>query len=481
MMIYTIEEISVQSKEVLIVGAGISGLTMALLLSKIGFRVVVAEKREKKESLVEDERSINLTISTRGLKTLREIGIEENVLAKSCKLDARVVHLSESERSQHLYNNINEDSYFGSIRRSDLIEELLRRVSEENNIKVLFSMNLINIDLYLSKASFCSNGNKILCLNFDFIVGADGSYSEVRNYIISRSAANFKIKFFAWVYKKVNISIDDSIKMNLNNKALHIWPNKNSILFALPNLDNTFSCIYCLNLANRDHVDSMPNNNFIQQAKIDIPYLYEKYPSIKESIALSKSSNILSSCISKWFYKDKIILIGDACHSVFPFYGQGMNAALEDCLYLYNCLKESKDSVLQAFIKYEIQQKPNGNALVELSEKHFYSLQKSSKNVFYESRVTVDNLLNKLFFNKWYNEHSLVTDGRVGYKDIKKVFFRRAILRFLLGLFILDFMMTIFIILKRTSAKYNRNFIQMNQKIWDLRKKGNFNMKNNRN
>jgi len=38
--------------------------------------------------------------------------------------------------------------------------------------------------------------------------------------------------------------------------------------------------------------------------------------------------------VSPWNYKDKIVLLGDSAHAMVPFYGQGMNAAFEDCLFL---------------------------------------------------------------------------------------------------------------------------------------------------
>ena len=33
-----------------------------------------------------------------------------------------------------------------------------------------------------------------------------------------------------------------------------------------------------------------------------------------------------------WYYKDKVLLFGDAAHAIVPFFGQGMNCAFEDCV-----------------------------------------------------------------------------------------------------------------------------------------------------
>lgn len=41
--------------------------------------------------------------------------------------------------------------------------------------------------------------------------------------------------------------------------------------------------------------------------------------------------------VSPWTM-GRVVLIGDAAHAVVPFYGQGMNAAFEDGLLLYQVL-----------------------------------------------------------------------------------------------------------------------------------------------
>ena len=44
--------------------------------------------------------------------------------------------------------------------------------------------------------------------------------------------------------------------------------------------------------------------------------------------------------LSERYAQGRTYLIGDACHAVVPFLGQGMNAAFEDCTVLSECLKQ---------------------------------------------------------------------------------------------------------------------------------------------
>ena len=65
-------------KPVVIVGAGISGLTLSILFKTLNKKVVILEKRSVyRTNDAEDPRSFNLTVTERGMKSFREIGIEQ--------------------------------------------------------------------------------------------------------------------------------------------------------------------------------------------------------------------------------------------------------------------------------------------------------------------------------------------------------------------------------------------------------------------
>src|SRR5438045_6989028 len=68
-----------------------------------------------------------------------------------------------------------------------------------------------------------------------------------------------------------------------------------------------------------------------------------------------------------WVYRDRIALVGDAAHAVVPFYGQGMNAAFEDCVVLDECLQEFREDRTRAFTEYFRRRKVNADALADLA------------------------------------------------------------------------------------------------------------------
>ena len=67
------------SKKIAIVGSGLVGSLLAIYLSKRGHSVTVFDRRPDIRTIEFSGRSINLAMSDRGWKALRQVGIEDEV------------------------------------------------------------------------------------------------------------------------------------------------------------------------------------------------------------------------------------------------------------------------------------------------------------------------------------------------------------------------------------------------------------------
>ena len=75
-------------------------------------------------------------------------------------------------------------------------------------------------------------------------------------------------------------------------------------------------------------------------------------PTLLEDFKDNPTGSLVTIRCAPWFYQDKVALVGDAAHAVVPFYGQGMNAAFEDCVVLDECLEEFPNNRERAFAEY---------------------------------------------------------------------------------------------------------------------------------
>ena len=119
-----------------------------------------------------------------------------------------------------------------------------------------------------------------------------------------------------------------------------------------------------------------------------------------------------------WHVGDRVVLIGDACHAVVPFLGQGMNAAFEDCSVLNFCLGLFSPDVREsAFREFEARRKKNVDTLADLCVDNFVEMRDRVSSRAFLLRKKFDVLLHKLL-PRWYLPlYTLVTFTRTPYAD----------------------------------------------------------------
>src|SRR5262249_46776219 len=140
-----------------------------------------------------------------------------------------------------------------------------------------------------------------------------------------------------------------------------------------------------------------------------------------------------------WFHGDRVVLLGDACHAVVPFLGQGMNAAFEDCIVLTRCLKQHAPDGGEAFRRYEALRKEHTDTLADLAVQNFIEMRDKVGWRAFLLRKKWDLLLHRLL-PRWYLPlYTLVTFTRTPYADAVRRVRRqeRVVWAVLLGLVVL--------------------------------------------
>ena len=398
------------SKNVAVIGAGVAGLGFANLIAKKGFNVTIFEKRKVKEILSDpDKRSINFTVSERGLKTFEKIGVDEEIKKSSKELKGRAIYKNTGdEKFIHRYGT---STY--SIRRSKMIEILYKKSIENDDVRIIdfAKIESINKDL----ATIVINNET---MEFDFILGADGAFSVVRDEFLKNNPVKFNREYFDWRYIELKLAKSEVDKMSIHNDKINFWCGDDYLFVGIPNLDGSMSIMFSF------HKNDERNKRGI--------YIKKVFPgNVCASLAtqLDQDSNWLTKIeVGKWSYKGKVVLIGDAAHAIYPFYGQGMNSAMEDALVLVDSI-ESSDNYELAFEKYEIIRKPETDLLAKISEKHFYILKDQSRSYFSIDNCIINRFLTIYFAIIWPDNYDLFTTGRNSIQKAKfKMIFKKAIL-----------------------------------------------------
>ena len=107
-----------KNSDVTIIGAGLSGPLMASYLSKQGYMVDLFERRtDMRKNLDKSGRSINLALSQRGIRALKDIGLFNLIKEKLIALKGRMIHDINGKLSLQPYGTSKREVIY-SISRS---------------------------------------------------------------------------------------------------------------------------------------------------------------------------------------------------------------------------------------------------------------------------------------------------------------------------------------------------------------------------
>jgi kynurenine 3-monooxygenase len=406
-------------KHVAIMGAGLAGTIMAMYLARRGWNIDLYERRpDPRLTPAPGGRSINMTLAVRGIAAISGVLDINKVLELTLPLKGRMVHGLDGSLKFHPYG-INRDEVIYAVTRSLLNIRLIDIAEGYPNINIHFNSRCAAIDKKNWKVDICNEiSGEHKYIFPDFVVGADGTFSTVRQQMHRNELANFQQEYIECGYRELVFAAAPGKKFQMPNDVLHLWPRGNSMLMAIPNLDGTFAsnCILPFDgpgsfaaLDAPDHVMS-----FFQSQFPDAVGLIEGLP---HSFLRNPPAGFLTTRAQPWHYKGRVVLIGDACHTVVPFYGLGMNAAFEDCALLSELLLKYNQTE-HAFQEFERLRKADTDVLADLSIANFIELRDKVRSRPLIARKQVIGALHRAFPKRVVPLYTLMSHSTVPFAQV---------------------------------------------------------------
>jgi len=394
---------------VTVVGAGPVGSLLSLFLARRGHEVRVFDWRpDRRRVPIGAGRSINLAVSTRGLHALHQVGLDHEILRQAIPMVGRMVHAGGQER--FLRYGRDDSEFINSMSRGELNALLMTEAERTGRVRMEFQQRLVGYRDGRARLRDERSGAEREA-PAPVIFGSDGSASALREALgltVDESWIDFG-------YKELTIPPAPGAGFSMEKNALHIWPRKNFMLIALPNLDGSFTCTLFLPFEGKDSF-----------AAIEAPAAAERFfaetfpdalaliPRLGEALEAAPLGRMVTVRCAPWS-RGQAVLIGDAAHAIVPFFGQGMNAGFEDCTVLMEILDRIPDWS-GAFVELSQARKPDADAIADLALENFVEMRDKVADPEFLLWKEVEAELSRRFPGEYLSRYQLVTFTRIPYR-----------------------------------------------------------------
>ncbi len=402
----------------ILIGSGLAGGLLAAYLGRRGYDVDLYERRaDPREGNIVGGRSINLAVSTRGIHALEQLGIADEILQHAIPMRGRMIHDKSADLHFSPYD-VDPKKCINSIGRAALNTTVIEAAQRYSNVRVHFNHRCTDVDLTEAVAHFETETSQVTAQG-DAIIGVDGAFSAVRQSM-QKKLENFECdeSYLAHGYKELTIPPGRNGSWQMEKNALHIWPRKSFMMIALPNPDGSFTCTLFWEFEGpRSFATTKTDEDVRRFFNEEFPDALSLMPTLLEDFQQNPTGSLVTIRCAPWYYHDKIALLGDAAHAVVPFYGQGMNAAFEDCFVLDECLEKFPDKRERAFAEYFSRRKENADALADLAIGNFIEMRDKTASRVFRVKKKLDHFLEGLLPGIYLPLYTMVTFTRIPYAN----------------------------------------------------------------
>ncbi len=328
--------------KVLIVGAGIGGLTAALAALKRGFDVEVYEQAPQLREV-----GAGLQLSANGTRVFYELGVGEALKAHSCEAAGKEIRLWNTAEAWKLFDlgKVSVERYgypYFTVYRPDLLEVLLAAIGRERihlGARCLgFSQDADSVTVELDGGRTASG---------DCLIGADGVHSQVRQSLFGQDRPQFT-GIVVWR----GIVPMEKLPKHMARMVGSNWVGPGAHVVHYP-LRAGQVMNFVGALERRDwQVESWSARGTTEELAADFAGWHEDVQALIRHIPAPYKWALMTRPPMERWSAGRVTLLGDACHSMVPFLAQGAVMAIEDGFVLGRCLQKYADAAV-ALTRYE--------------------------------------------------------------------------------------------------------------------------------
>lgn len=276
-------------------------------------------------------------------------------------------------------------------------------------------------------------------IDFDFILGCDGAHSSVRFHMMKYARVDFAQTYIDTLWCEFSIppageatsstpSAKDGFATSPNH--LHIWPGSDKMFIAIPSVDKSFTSTLFAPYQDFLELENDPS-------KVEL-FFNQNFPGAVDLIGPAEIRNqfmanphlpLISVKCSPHVFESTGAILGDAAHAMVPFYGQGMNAGLEDVRVLFSHLDSQATDPkgrAKALESYNAERIADAHSINDLSLANYWEMHVGVNSSVHLLRKQIEEFLSdKLPSTGFATQYSRVSFSNQRYSEVVKVVARQ--------------------------------------------------------
>jgi len=339
--------------DVVIVGAGIAALALAVELQKKGISTILLERQKSPEGIPR-----GLTFQPNGLAVLEKLGALDR--AKEVGSTSQILEVKSWEGEILLeadYGLLDHPQNYLLTANATEIERVLVYLAEKAGAKVLWGTSfqeLLMNDNWAEGVVFEEEGVSDE-IRAPVVVGADGPQSRIRASL----GAVVKTKKYPDSFL---VGLVGSVP-GLEGRARQ-YQSPGKMLGIMPSGPEATYLFHCVGPRTFDSVKKQGLASFRAEVVQAAPEMADAFTGVE---AWTKMAYFTPSYIqvNRWV-GNGIALLGDAAHSFHPHAGQGVNLALEDAVALAEVIDKCKvagDFSQTSLLEYQKERKVRADVI----------------------------------------------------------------------------------------------------------------------
>jgi 3-(3-hydroxy-phenyl)propionate hydroxylase len=336
--------------DILVVGAGPTGLTLANLLGGIGVATVLVERNA---TTVEEPRAVS--IDDESMRTMQAIGLDQAVEAiVSRGYGSR--YLSPARKCFAIVEPVTREYGFdkrNGFQQPELEAVLRRGLSRYPCVQQLFGCEFVDLSQHEDRvvARLTRSTSEPLTIEARYIVGSDGARSAVRKQLgIEMEGSTFAER---WL-------IVDLVRTANRFRHTEVYCDPRRPCISLPGPDGIRRYEFMLHEGEDEAVAT--EERFVRRL------LAEVGPDEKAELRRVRVYTFHARLAARWRDR-RVVLAGDSAHLTPPFAGQGMNSGIRDAHNLAwklaeALVSENPDTLLDS---YQTERKPHAWEMITLA------------------------------------------------------------------------------------------------------------------